>query len=168
MTALTLFAPFVVGVLVHNAEEALWLPRWSTSAGRWHRGVGAAEFRFGAVVLSAALVVVALLAAHFGPRSIAATVFFGAVFAMVANALVPHLVVSLATRRYMPGTATGLLLNLPLGGLLLHRGVAEQWIDVATIVWAGPLVALGLVASIPLLFALGRRCSGTQRRDRDS
>ena len=44
---------FAVAITIHNLEEALWLPGWSQSAGRWHHPVGAREFRFGVGVLTA-------------------------------------------------------------------------------------------------------------------
>ncbi len=59
---------FVFGVLIHNAEEAIWLPRWSHNAGRWHPRVYGLEFVFAVAVLSIALIVCAaaasLSAAH--------------------------------------------------------------------------------------------------------
>ena len=157
MTLPVLAALFIGGVLLHNAEEARWLPAWSGRAGRWHPKVGPREFRFAVTVLSAILVAVALAAASEGPGSAAAYLFFGYVFAMAANAVMPHLVGSLATRSYMPGTGTGLGLNLPVGAWLLQRGLAEGWVALGTLAWVAPAVALSLVAAIPLLFALGRR-----------
>lgn len=157
MPTSTLIVLFVAAVLLHNAEEATSLPQWSRHAGRWHPGVGDAEFRFAAVVLSGALVVSAILATHAGPGSRAAYVFFGYVFAMVVNAVVPHLAATIARRAYMPGTATGLLLNLPLGSALLYRGVSEGWVAIDRFAWVAPAVSLTLLASIPVLFAIGRR-----------
>jgi hypothetical protein len=164
MTAIALFGPFVGAVLLHNAEEAIWLPRWSKTAGRWHPGVGHAECLFGGAVLSLLLIAIAALATNFGPQSVAAYIFFGYVFAMVANALAPHLAVSIAMRRYMPGTASALLLNLPLGSLLLFAGVKEKWVTFGTLAWAAPVVALVLLGSIPLLFSLGRALFARQTR----
>ena len=85
---------FTVGALLHNAEEALYLPAWSEHAGQ---------------------------------------------------------------RKYMPGTATALLLNLPLGLLYLHKALDARFIEMRTFSWAGPTVAIGLLLLMPLLFALGRR-----------
>lgn len=47
-----LVAVFVLAVLLHNVEEALWLPAWSSSAGRWHAPVSGPEFGFAVSVLS--------------------------------------------------------------------------------------------------------------------
>lgn len=114
MTLSGLAVLFVMAVLAHNLEEAIWLPAWSQRHSRWHQAVSAGEFRFGVGLLSALLIGVAILAFATGPGSVAAYIFFGYVFAMAANAIVPHLLATLLLRTYMPGTATGVLFNLPL------------------------------------------------------
>jgi hypothetical protein len=78
---------------------------------------------------------------------------------MAANAVVPHLAVTLALRRYMPGTATGLLLNLPLGAYLLHEAFGQHWIAAGLFVWVAPAVSLALVAGIRPLLASARMLS---------
>ena len=81
----------------------------------------------------------------------------GYVLAMVLNVLMPHVLATVVMRKYMPGTATALLLNLPLGALYLVQALSEQRIQLGVFAWSGPLIALFIVASIPALFALGRR-----------
>lgn len=147
---------FTLGVIAHNAEEALFLPAWSSTAGRWHAPVGAREFAFAVAVLSLLLVILAAAALSAGARSVSAYVFTGYVFAMVANVFVPHLLGTLALRRYLPGTGTALLLNLPLGVLLLRQAVTQGFVEWGTIAWVAPVTALAIVASIPALFAVGR------------
>lgn len=157
MSLPALSAIFVVAVLLHNTEETLWFPRRSAGAGRWHLAVRAPEFSFAVLVLSLLLIAIAVAAMISGPLSVAAHLFFGYAFAMAANALFPHLAATLATRQYMPGTATGLLMVLPLGAAVLHRAVQESWADFSTLAWVAPAVSAGLVAAIPLQFSLGRR-----------
>jgi hypothetical protein len=146
-----------LGVAIHNAEEALSFPAWSTNAGRWHSPVGAGEFRFAVALLTLLLIACAAAASLSAPGSLAAYVFSGFVFAIVANVLAPHVLASLALRRYMPGTGTALLFNLPLGTWFLYRAIREGYVTLSTLVWAAPAVALLLVAAIPLLFAAGRK-----------
>lgn len=148
---------FTLGVLAHNAEEALCLPAWSACAGRWHTPVGKREFRFAVAALSALLVAIAAAASAAGAGSIAAYLMAGYVLAMVLNVLVPHLLATLSMRKYMPGTATALLLNLPLGVLYLRQALLEGRIELGVFAWSGPLTVLAIVASIPVLFSLGRR-----------
>jgi len=148
---------FTLGVLAHNTEEALFLPEWSASAGRWHVPVGASEFRFAVAVFSMSLVCVVVAASVARPGSLAAYLLSGYVLAMVLNVLAPHLVATIATGRYMPGTATAILFNLPLGCLFLKRALSGHYIELKVFAWSGPAVALTIAASIPLLLAIGRK-----------
>ncbi|MDD1622482.1 MAG: HXXEE domain-containing protein [Methylococcaceae bacterium] len=156
MSLVTLGWLFTLGVLAHNTEEALFLPEWSAGAGRWHVAVGKVEFRFAVLMLSLLLVAAAVAASFSGATSVAAYIFAGYVLAMVANVLAPHVLATLALRRYMPGTASAVLFNLPLGGMFLYRALSEGYVQPMTFAWAGPLTALAILASIPVLFALGR------------
>lgn len=148
---------FTLGVLAHNAEEARFLPAWSERAGNWPVLVRAQAFRFASVALSALFVLVTLVASVSGAGSVGGYLMAGYVLAMVLNALVPHLVVSVFLRRYMPGTATALLLNLPLGAWYLQRAIANGAVRIQVFGWAGPLVVAALLALLPLLLALGER-----------
>lgn len=157
MSLVSLGCLFTLGVLAHNAEEALFLPDWSAGAGRWHVAVDKSEFRLAVLALSLLLVAVAVAASFTGAKSVAAYLFTGSVLAMVANLFVPHVLATLALRRYMPGTASAVAFNLPLGGMFLYRALSEGYVQPRTFAWAGPLTALAILASIPVLFALGRR-----------
>lgn len=148
---------FVLAVAIHNLEEAVWLPRWSNAGGRWRRPVEPASFRFAVLILTLAAAGCVLLAAAQGPGSVGAYLLCGYALAMLVNVAVPHLAVSVATGTYAPGTGTAVLLNLPACSWLLHRGFAEDWVTGGAFVVAGPLTALALAASIPLLLALGGR-----------
>ncbi len=160
MTFIALTWLSVLATAVHNAEEALWLPAWSRTAGRWHRAVGATEFRFSVAVLTILAVISAWLATVQGKESLGSYLVAGYALAMALNAIFPHLLASLALRRYRPGTATGMLFNLPIGAALLARAFGEGYIDASAFLRFGPLVVAGLLASIPLLFWIGRRMSG--------
>ena len=147
---------FVAGVLVHNVEEALHLPGWSVDAGRWHSPVRPFVFRFAVVAFSILLVVCAIAAFVQGPGTLSAYLFTGCALAMVLNVVLPHVAATIVMRRYMPGTATALLLNLPLGSWFLYRAATERFVRGSTFVWAGPAVVLGVLSLIPVLFAIGR------------
>jgi hypothetical protein len=148
---------FVVGALVHNIEEALRFPAWSLRAGRWHAPVGPREFRFAVVVLSALLLVLALASSSSADGSVSAYLMAGYVLALVLNVPVPHVLATVFTRRYMPGTATAVVFNLPLGLLYLSRAFSEGRIELHVFCWSGPIVVAGIAASIPILFFLGRK-----------
>jgi len=148
---------FALAITVHNIEEALLLPDWSKTAGKWHRPVGVREFRFAVSVLTV-LAYGAVGWAHLcGKESMGAYALSGYALAMLLNVLLPHVIATAATRRYAPGTLTALLFNLPVTILLLRQGFQEGYIHIQRFAWAGPLVVAGILASIPVLFAMGRR-----------
>ncbi len=148
---------FTVGVLAHNLEEAILLPAWSATAPRRYVPAGPREFAFAVTVLSILFVVLAATALTAGAHSTWAYLFTGYVFAIVVNVFVPHLFGSLALTRYVPGTATAVFFNLPLGVLFLRQALAQGFVQWRTAVWAAPATALGILALIPVLFAVGRK-----------
>lgn len=81
--------------------------------------------------------------------------FFGYMVAMLANVLIPHVAVSIAMRRYMPGVATGVLLSLPLLSLMVLLALREGYVSS----WKAAAYSIGLsgllLLSIPALFRLG-------------
>jgi hypothetical protein len=145
--------------LAHNTEEAIWLPAWAASVRPLRFTVSSGVFRFAAVVQSLLLVLLATAASLSAPQSPAAYGFAGYVFAMLVNVFAPHVLASIALRKYMPGTATALILNLPLGVLFLHRALADSFVAWDTLVWAAPFVAFLVLLSIPILFAIGKICT---------
>jgi hypothetical protein len=158
---------FVLVITLHNLEEALLLPAWSCTAGRWHHPVGKCEFRFAVLVLTLLAYAAVGLALLGGRESVGVYFLTGYALPMLLNVFIPHLLATLALRRYAPGTFTGLLLNLPVTSLLLYLAFQENYIHSSRFLWAGPLVVAVLLGLIPLLFAIGRRltrhrvcCSG--------
>jgi hypothetical protein len=157
MTLVSVGALFTLGALAHNAEEAVLLPAWSSRGGRWYKPVSRPHFAFAVSVVSLMVLAFALGAYVQGPRSLSAYLFCGYAFAAVANTIVPHLAMTVATRTYMPGTATALLLTLPLGTLFLLQAVEVGFVEPSRLVWAAPTVAGCLGLSLPVLFGIARR-----------
>jgi len=155
---------FAGAITLHNLEEALWLPRWSQSAGHWHHPVGVREFRFAVGVLTALAYIAACLSVVGGKESVGAYFIAGYALAMLMNVFFPHLLATLIMRRYAPGMATALLLNLPVTVLLLYQGVQQSYIRLSTFMWAGPLVVAAILGTIPLSFAIGRAIGVYKRR----
>ncbi len=147
---------FPVAVTLHNAEEAIWLPGWSKRTVLWRTPVSPGTFRFAVVVLTILAFAVTGLSASSGKQSVWTYLAFGYMAAMLANVLIPHLVLTAALRSYMPGVATAVALNLPvlswLVVLALREGYVSGW--KAAAYSAG--VAGVLLASIPILFKTGR------------
>ncbi|NOX34874.1 MAG: HXXEE domain-containing protein [Deltaproteobacteria bacterium] len=148
---------FALVVTIHNIEEAIFLPKWSRTAGRWHYPVGDREFRFAVAVITVLTYVAAYFATSGGKGSIGAYIISGYALAMLLNVLFPHLIATLAMRRYAPGTATALLFNLPITSLLLYQSFHQGYVEKSVYLYIGPSVAVGIVLLIPVLFAVGRR-----------
>lgn len=148
---------FALGVAVHNAEEAWLLPTWSRRPRRWLAGASPRSFRFAALMLSVAVLAAAWMACAGGPRSVGAYLIAGCALAMVLNVVIPHAAASLMLRTYAPGTATAVLLNLPLGSWLIYRSLTEGYVAPFVFVLSGPATVLAIMASIPLLLAAGNK-----------
>jgi hypothetical protein len=74
---------------------------------------------------------------------------------LLANAAVPHLTSAVALRRYTPGLATALLVNVPFAVFFLRRSRAEGRLGRRGLFWA---IALGVVlypVAIVAVYALG-------------
>ncbi len=146
---------FPVVVALHNAEEAIWFPGWSKRMDLCHARYSPVVFRFAAAVLTVLAFVITYLSARTGVRTVWTYLAFGYMAAMLANALIPHVAITLARRSYMPGVVTGTLLNLPVLSLLvvlaLREGYVSGWKAVGYAVGVSGLLLL----SIPVLFKLG-------------
>jgi hypothetical protein len=75
---------------------------------------------------------------------------------MLINVVFPHLLATLVMRRYAPGTATAIALNLPITSMLLYQSFKEGFIDKSEFIYVGPLVVVGILLLIPGLFFMGR------------
>lgn len=115
---------FGIGVTLHNLEEAVCWPRWARSNLRLffepNRKIYWILTSFVSIVIWIPIVGVCVLpeASQFQ------SVLSGFALAVAVNAVFPHLALSLARHSYAPGTGTGMLLNLPLGVLLIRGQLA--------------------------------------------
>lgn len=147
---------FLLGFTLHNLEEALWLPKWSRHAKKYHREVGEKEFRFALIVVTAVGYLITLQQLILGPENVVSQdVFLGFVLVMACNAIFPHLMASIVLRKYAPGTLTGLLLNLPIGLYILVKNV-ESGSDLLAVAMVGVVLAVVFVFSMNPLFKAGR------------
>ena len=147
---------FPIALTIHNIEEALYLPEWSKSAGRYHKPVGAFEFRFALIIITALAIIITFLFYQSGRQSIACYLFFAYNFGMLFNVFFPHLIATVVLKKYAPGLLTGLILNLPITGYILFYGNKNNYfVFPAFWYFTIPFVVI-LAGSIPLLFRLGR------------
>jgi hypothetical protein len=149
-----------LAVTLHNAEEMIWLPGLSNPY-LPKLEVGPVAFRFAAAAIAVLFWLAAFALLSGAPI---AGVLAGFAAAMIFNAFMPHLALTLAMRRYHPGTATAWLLVVPAAVTVI---AASGGLDAfANRAFALEAVAgfLGLAVSLPLLLMLGgiieRRLAG--------
>ena len=147
---------FPIAVTLHNAEEAIWLPDWTKRTRRWPVPVEPGVFRFAVVVLTILVFAVTWLSARSGKQSVWTYLVFGSMVVTLGNALVPHIALTIAMRRYMPGVATAVAINLPLISMLVVLALREGYVSVAKAAMYSIGVAALTVLAIPALFKLGR------------
>jgi hypothetical protein len=119
---------FATGVTLHDLEEALWLPGWMRT--RTHVKTvfdpHPKAYWVGTSLVSFVVWIAALAVGIWPTVPPFHLVLSGFALAMAVNAVVPHLSMSLIQRSYMPGTATGMLFNLPLAVLLIQAELRSR------------------------------------------
>jgi hypothetical protein len=146
---------------IHNIEEALWLPAWSKSAGRFHKPVDTFEFVFALIVLTALSVVITVWFYSAGKQSPAAYLYFAFNFGMFVNVFAPHLAATIILKKYCPGLMTGLLLLVPTTFLILRYGYQNEYFLFPTFWFVTIPFFILVVGSIPILFRIGRAVKRT-------
>ena len=148
---------FCFAITLHNIEEALWLPKWSEQASRFHKPVASNEFLF-AVICITALAYLSAIGFLYAPQSdLAKWIFAGFLGSMIFNAFFPHLTATVWMKRYAPGLLTGILLNVPVNSLILYQMFSEHLITWTELIASTLAVGMILLALIPLLFKVGNK-----------
>ncbi len=139
---------FGIGVTLHNLEEAMFLADWSRSHLKpWFepdRKIYWALTSLVSVVIWIPIVGVCVSNESSGFQN----ALSGFALAMAINAVLPHLVISLAKHSYSPGLGTGMLFNLPLGVLLIHEQLSDRAISPVEFWRAAILYALLLAVGV--------------------
>ncbi len=148
---------FLLGFSLHNLEEGLWLPAWSKKAKRFHREVAKNEFLFAVILITALGYMLTFLLFLLGKEYlIVRYIYCGFIGMMVGNALYPHLLATIALKRYAPGTITGLFLNAPLGLTILWK-LFKDGLKIELMMLAIALVSLIVLASLNVFFRIGSK-----------
>ena len=135
---------FALGVTLHNLEEALFLARWLRSHVKLWFVPNPAIFWLLTSLVSLVIWVAAIGVTLRPENRSFRLALAGLALAMAVNAVLPHLALSLAKRSYSPGTASGMLFNLPLGALILWKSALRGDIP-GTEFWScSALYAVGL------------------------
>ncbi|WP_172195021.1 HXXEE domain-containing protein [Saccharibacillus qingshengii] len=156
---------FCLAITLHNIEEAIWLPRWSQQTSKFQKPVTSGEFRF-AVICITVLAYLSAFSFAYRPESDAAKwMFAGFLGSMIVNAIFPHLIVTLLTKKYAPGLLSGLLLNLPINSWVICRMFADHSITWKELVLSTLGVGIGLLTLIPVWFKIGRHIASSEPVD---
>jgi len=144
---------FVFAFVIHNIEEAVWLPRWSKHAKKFHKSVDFNEFIFAVLIITILGVLLTFLNSIYDNK-IMNSLYLGYVGMMVLNAIFPHLVATIALRRYAPGLITAIALNLPIGSYILYESMKE--LEFINIITSTIFISAIIVVSLPVLFRISK------------
>ena len=133
---------FAIGVTLHNLEEALFLVDWSHSHLKlWFEPNPKIYWVLTSLVSLVIWIPVVGVCVSKESASFQ-NALSGFALAMAINAVLPHLMISLVTHSYSPGTGTGMLFNLPFGMLLIHQQLSDRAISPVEFWRAAVLYAL--------------------------
>jgi len=143
-------------LMIHNIEEALWLPAFSKSAGKFHKPVDTFEFAFAVIILTLLSYVITLQFYASGKNSLACYLYFAFNFGMLINVFFPHLAATIVLRRYCPGLLTGILFLMPTTIYILLYGYENEYFLFPKF-WFITIPFAGIVlGSLPILFKAGK------------
>ncbi len=147
---------FLLGFTLHNIEEAVWLPKWSKYAKKFHKPVESNEFIFAVIIITMLgylLTTLDILMDH--STNFINYIYLGFIGMMGINAILPHLISTVLIKKYSPGLITAMFLNLPLSFIIIffsiRRGAHIIYLLVSIL-----MVSILVVLSLKYLFKLGR------------
>ena len=147
---------FLLGFSLHNLEEALWLPRWSKHARKYHKEVSPSEFTFAVIIVTAIGYLLTFQYFIFAPSSsLSRYAYLGFILMMVANVIFPHLIATMVLKKYAPGTITGIMLNAPIGIYILIKGINGND-ELVFVIIAGAILAIIFLLLIKQFFKTGK------------
>lgn len=141
-------------ITIHMIEEMIWLPKWSQTAGAWHKAVSARQFAFASIILIAVTIAVTAAASGSGKGGPAVYLTMGLALTMLLNIYFPHLGSIFEQKRYAPGIVTGVFVNLPLMPFLIWQAVSGGYVDTFwLLLLAAPMVGTAALGWSLLLYA---------------
>ena len=147
---------FPIAFTIHNIEEALWLPAFSKSAGKFHKPVNSFEFAFALIILTLLSIIITFLFFQNGKQSLYCYLYFAFNFGMLLNVFYPHLIATVVLKKYCPGLITGILFLVPTTTYILIYGYLNQYFLFPKFWIITVPFAVIVVGSIPILFKFGK------------
>ena len=146
---------FIPGFTLQNLEEALWLPKWSQLAKKFHNPVTTNEFIFAVLIITTIGYLLTAIDLFFGQTAnLANLIFLGFVGMMGINSFFLHLIATIVTKKYSPGLITGLLLNLTFSIIIFNEYIRRE-INPVYLVLSVILVSAVILLSLKPLFRIG-------------
>ena len=135
---------------LHNIEEALWLTKWrQKTMPNSRRSGNNAHFIFAVIGITLLGYLAAGFYMLYPDYFLLELCFTGFVGAMLINAIVPHLLLTIKYRSYCPGVFTGCLLLIPFNSIILYRAVVTH-LRITEVVFSTIIVGVILLAAIPV------------------
>jgi hypothetical protein len=152
---------FMFCLTLHNIEEALWFNEWKiktlSNNGKSSKNE---HFVFALIGITIMGYLISGLYALFPTIQYFGYIFIGFVGAMIINAIMPHLALTIKYKKYCPGVLTGCFLMLPLGTIIIWNAVNNHF-DMGMIIISIFAVGTILICAIPLLFILAKKFLST-------
>lgn len=152
-----LVALFCFAITLHNMEEAVWLPKWSQQASKFHKPVTPSEFHFAVFVITMLAYLSAFYFFYNQTSELAKWFFIGFLGSMIVNAIFPHLIATILMKKYAPGLLTGLFLNIPINSFIIVQIFQKSYFTWKELIISTIVVGTLLLSLIPLLFKVGGR-----------
>jgi hypothetical protein len=147
---------FMFCLTLHNIEEALWLTEWRIKTiPDSRRSPEKEHFIFAVLGITVSGYLVAGLFALYPNNQYFEYAFIGFVGAMLVNAIVPHILLTIKYKKYCPGVFTGCLLIIPFHIIILCNAANDH--SVSKIIIATVVVGIVLLAAIPFFETLAKK-----------
>ena len=161
LTAIKLL--FLLGLTLHNIEEAIWLLSWSRYAKKFHEPVGSNEFIFAAIIVTIMGYLLTAVDLIIGtPGDLINYIYLGFIGMMGANVIFPHLLATVVLKKYAPGLLTGILLNLPFSIIIIYCHL-QNGLKFSYLMAALVIVGILVLSSLKYLFRIGSKLTNYQQ-----
>ncbi len=152
---------FMFCLTLHNIEEALWLTEWRLKTmPNSRRSPQKLHFIFAVLGITILGYLASGLHIMYPTNSMIEFCYIGFVGAMLVNAIVPHLLLTIRYKKYCPGVLTGCFLLVPFNSIILYNAVTS-YLNVSEVLIATIAVGVLLLVSIPVF----ERIAKTSLRD---
>ncbi|WP_368652773.1 HXXEE domain-containing protein [Ornithinibacillus sp. 4-3] len=140
---------FCLSITIHNKEEALFLPAWTISNSPIT--ISSTTFLITVTIITIIGYGTAIYYV-FQPGATIKYIFIGYVGAMWINAFLPHILFSLLSLSYMPGTISAVLILIPIHTYIIGKFIYVDKIPFNKIIYASTTCGGVLICLIAFLF----------------